>query len=298
MLARVFVTPSFSLFGTGARKRLPRCNDLRLYILQSRANFLSKLRTSHEQLIMEALKILKKDIDSPKRLDSLIQRYFPNHTGGDAFSISADNFTVDYQDHGLVEGNTLLNLAARHSKINCVKLLLMKYNANVNAGDVGGFTPLINAAYRGDLGMCRYLLKTTHKTLDIKAQGSERSGPKRSAEFWAHRKRFYRVQQLLASARRTKRDDQGDVLPWDFDLNQDVLPPGWEYVYTEQEQEQEQEQERSGRQGAAPDTSHTHHSSPTSFMAPGEGEGGTGGEEREYGGGGFGAPRSKRSRAG
>ena len=146
--------------------------------------------------------------------------------------------------------------------------------------------------------MCRYLLKATHETLDIKAQGSERSGPKRSAEFWAYRKGFYRVQQLLASARRAERGHQGGLLPWDFDLNHDVLPPGWEYVYTEQErareqvQDQETEQGRNGRQGAAPDKGHTHHSSSTSFMISEEG-GGKGGEE-----GGLGAPCRKKSRPG
>jgi hypothetical protein len=59
---------------------------------------------------------------------------------------------------GMFEGHTLLNFAARYGQSKCVAALVADFHADVNIADDGGFTPLANAAYIGDMKSVAILL--------------------------------------------------------------------------------------------------------------------------------------------
>ena len=52
----------------------------------------------------------------------------------------------------------MLNYAARYGRSKCVKTLVQDFNADVNVFDDGGFTPLANAVYVGDIKTVNVLL--------------------------------------------------------------------------------------------------------------------------------------------
>ena len=96
-------------------------------------------------------------------------------------------------NHSLLEGNTLLNLAARCGALNCVRELHAR-GAAVDAADWGGFSALINAAWRGDDAMVRWLLQAgADATLRGSSQGR---GPFTAAE-WALRRGHGNVHAML-----------------------------------------------------------------------------------------------------
>ena len=106
--------------------------------------------------------------------------------------------------HSLLEGNTLLNLAARCGALNCARELHAR-GADVDAADWGGFTPLINAAWRGDAHMVRWLVKAG---ADVTLRGSSQGrGPFTAAE-WALRRGHGDVLALLGQAEEPRRDGE------------------------------------------------------------------------------------------
>jgi len=82
----------------------------------------------------------------------------------------------------LMERNTLANLAARCGALRCLKLLATAFLAQLDIPDDGGFTPLINAAWRGDTRMVRWLLS---QRVDIAAKGTSLGKGPADAAAWA-----------------------------------------------------------------------------------------------------------------
>lgn len=108
--------------------------------------------------------------DSPSSFERMISKVIPR-----------EDLRVNYSNDYL-ERNTLLLLAARHGKLNCMKFLVEKLGADVNCRDVGGLTPLLVSAYRGELSAVKWLLKQgclTH------LRGCIRSGTPITAEHLA-----------------------------------------------------------------------------------------------------------------
>ncbi|CAM9420085.1 unnamed protein product [Choristocarpus tenellus] len=66
-------------------------------------------------------------------------------------------FNVDHR-HGIWEGNTILNFAARCGCRKVATYLIWVLGAGVDVPDDGGFTPLLNAAWRGDVALMKQLL--------------------------------------------------------------------------------------------------------------------------------------------
>lgn len=110
--------------------------------------------------------------DFPARLDNFINKAFP----------VISEFNVDWRCQTL-EGNTIVTLITRGTeRIKCLKLLIKKYKASIDIGDVGNFTPLIISSYYDNLLSVKLLIKYG---ANIYLTGKERSGFSLSAEHWA-----------------------------------------------------------------------------------------------------------------
>ncbi|CBJ29001.1 conserved unknown protein [Ectocarpus siliculosus] len=94
------------------------------------------------------------------------------------------SFNVDHR-HGIFEGNTLLNFAVRCGRRKCVEFILWQMGADTEIADYGGFTPLLNTAWRGDAPLLKTLLAAGAR-LDVKGV-SRGVGPFSPLE-WAERK--------------------------------------------------------------------------------------------------------------
>ena len=125
----------------------------------------------HELLIVHAKTLLQGNRDHPKKLDKMICNSFDDMRF----------FDSNYRGKTM-EDNTLLTLSCRYSHFNCMKLLIDRYNADINIPDMGGFTPLILCAYHGNFDGVLYLLS---RKADYRAVGRLRSGPRLTAEHWA-----------------------------------------------------------------------------------------------------------------
>ena len=120
---------------------------------------------------MQAKAILEGVRDQPSKLIKLIEKLLPNQR---YFNPDARGKTM--------EDNTLLTLCCRYFQNKCIRLMVERFNADVNVPDVGGFTPLILCAYHGNFAGVLYLLK---RNVDLLAVGRLRSGPRLIAEHWA-----------------------------------------------------------------------------------------------------------------
>ena len=107
--------------------------------------------------------------DCPQRIRSELSR------------VSAAALDINHR-HSLMERNTLANLAARCGALRCLKLLATAFLAQLDIPDDGGFTPLINAAWRGDTRMVRWLLS---QRVDIAAKGTSLGKGPADAAAWA-----------------------------------------------------------------------------------------------------------------
>jgi len=68
------------------------------------------------------------------------------------------SFDVNYVSGVVLERNSILNLAVIDGRHKIVKWLIEEKMADIESFDRGHFTPLLNAAWRGDKQMVRYLL--------------------------------------------------------------------------------------------------------------------------------------------
>ena len=69
------------------------------------------------------------------------------------------DFDADYVSASVLERNGLLNIAVIEGRYKVSKWLIEEKECWVETRDRGGFTPLLNAAYNGDLKMIKYLLR-------------------------------------------------------------------------------------------------------------------------------------------
>ena len=111
--------------------------------------------------------------------------------------------------HSILEGNTLVNLAARCGALKCVAELHAR-GASLDAADWGGFTPLINAAWRGDERMANWLVDAgANVTLRGSSQGR---GPFTAAE-WALRRGYEQLHRSLLAVEQLHREPQDTPTP-------------------------------------------------------------------------------------
>ena len=103
-------------------------------------------------------------------------------------------FDVNYSSGRVMERNSLLNLAVIQKRTKIVKWLLLDKSANLESADRGGFTPLLNCAWSGDLQLTRFVLARGAKREAVGVTHSSRgfvAGFKgHNAEGWARKRGF------------------------------------------------------------------------------------------------------------
>jgi len=161
------------------------------------------VKSSHQHLLLNVKHIFDKNKRDCKRiLEKAIQKHFP----------SRRDFNVNARSD-LLEGYSLLNLAARYGRFSCINYLLKKLHADPHTKDDGGFTPFLNACYRGDLAIVKLLLASGASINDC---GCLRGGSPQSAWHWAQRSKYpsaaREVLQLLQS----------------YEERELTMPEGWE----------------------------------------------------------------------
>jgi ankyrin repeat protein len=107
-------------------------------------------------------------------------------------------YAIDHHSAVWHEAAPLLNLAAYHGCRKCAAELGRR-GARVSLADKGGFTPLMNAAWSGDLPMARLLLGLGAARDNVGAgHMSGPIGPEAfSAEQWARRRGHAKVADLI-----------------------------------------------------------------------------------------------------
>ena len=116
---------------------------------------------------------------------------------------------------------TLAMLAAWRGRLKCLKAAL-EYGADPDAVDVGGFSPLLFAAWANHLHVIKYLLRHHDVALDRKGEPPLSSscggtGPKTALE-WATRKGFTAVANHLRAAAQKKKASPGGAEDDDDDF--------------------------------------------------------------------------------
>lgn len=168
---------SFPALGSAISSRsstsrsLRSTNDYKRLFIKHYFRKLANVDERHYQLLVQAKAMLNSTRDQPRKLERLIHSAF----------VSIDDFNVDYRCP-MMESNSLLTLACRYQQNRCVRLLIDSYRAVVDIADMGGFTPLILAAYQGCFSNVVYLLC---RGADWRLRGRLRSGPLLTAEHWA-----------------------------------------------------------------------------------------------------------------
>lgn len=192
--------PTLSSAAAGSRSSTSRLlrstNDYKRLFMKHYFRKLANVDERHYQLVVRAKAMLNSTRDQPRKLERLIHSTF----------ISIGDFNVDYRCP-MMESNSLLTLACRYQQNKCVRLLIDSYRAEVDIADMGGFTPLILAAYQGCFSNVVYLLC---RGADWRLRGRLRSGPLLTAEHWAAIKghleilRYLHVIRVRYSYRRLK----------------------------------------------------------------------------------------------
>jgi len=102
-------------------------------------------------------------------------------------------FDINYISALVLERNSLINMAVISSRVKILKWLVSKA-ADLESHDRGGFTPLLNAAWNGDVQTTRYILMLGANRGQIGITHSSKPfvpGFKGlTAEGWARRKGF------------------------------------------------------------------------------------------------------------
>ena len=168
-------------------KELRCTNNYRREFFRAYAAKIRSLQEKHDALIIRAKSLLQGNSDSHAKLKRMIDSSFRN----------IEDFDYNWRC-STMEDNTLLSLACRYSHPKCAALMLEHYRANVNLGDVGGFTPLIFCAYHGNFAMVLHVLRLG---ADVLAAGRLRSGPLLIAEHWAAIQGHFEICRFLHALR-------------------------------------------------------------------------------------------------
>jgi len=154
-----------------------------LYFQLERRDF-ANLHQDFDKRLEDMVASLKKK-DAPATLAGIIKR--------------EPKYDINHRAR-LEEQNTVLNLAARNGRHGCVKELLQTYGANTEFPDTGGFTPLINASWRGDLPTVRLLL---NHGASLQARGQCRTNEvgTKTAEGWAKQRGHHEIADILKRRR-------------------------------------------------------------------------------------------------
>ena len=167
--------------------RRPR-TSLRRWMVADAVSRTSILRLRHDELLRRCYRLFcTPGFDNPSALRKLLQQF-------------GSHLDVNVQSP-IHEANTLLNLAARCGCVKCAKDLLLRWGARVELGDDGGFTPLINAAWRGDGDMVRLLLSFGAETAPA---GSSKGSAPLTAHGWAVARGHIEVAAQLEDAQRLR----------------------------------------------------------------------------------------------
>lgn len=106
---------------------------------------------------MKKLAPALKKADNVKKLTTMLDANLNKKVGGSGVGTPI-LYNMDFQSNVFVERNPALNLAVMHRRHNCVAELLRR-GADVNLVDRGGFSPLMDAAWNGEMNMVITLLK-------------------------------------------------------------------------------------------------------------------------------------------
>ena len=173
----------------------------------------SWMRIFFEQMIEREKKIeessqrmfLKCDVIFRARTDnfSKLRKILVDHKVGEG---PDDEISIDRRGGTTWEDNPLVNLATREGRQRCVKELVEQWGASIEIKDVGGFTPILEAAYHGHEPLLKYLLNHG-ANIDVQGvslgtqSGNERSqnGPFSPLE-WARRQGHRRCAEILEHA--------------------------------------------------------------------------------------------------
>jgi hypothetical protein len=111
-------------------------------------------------------------------------------------------FDVNYVSGVVCERNSILNLAVIHGRHKVVRWLVETKGSDVESSDRGGFTPLLNAAWAGNIRLVRFLMGNGcdrtkigrgHYTKPLAAPDFKGY----TAEGWARKRSFPEVAELL-----------------------------------------------------------------------------------------------------
>jgi ankyrin repeat protein len=111
-------------------------------------------------------------------------------------------FDVNYVSGVVCERNSILNLAVIHGRQKVARWLVESKGADIESSDRGGFTPLLNAAWAGNIKLVRFLMS---KGADrMKLGRGHYSKPLAAPDFkghtaegWAREKEYPDVAELL-----------------------------------------------------------------------------------------------------
>ena len=114
----------------------------------------------------------------------------------------AFGFEIDYTSGVVCERNSMLNMAVIHGRSKIVRWLVEHKKADIECIDRGDFTPLMNAAWKGDKSLVRYLLaKGSDRTKRGRCHSSGGLAPPtfegHTAEEWARKRGHSDVADLI-----------------------------------------------------------------------------------------------------
>jgi len=105
--------------------------------------YISKLREEAETARKRSDDILIKVHKALSKGDNL-------HTIEKIINKTQFPFDINYVSGGVMDRNSILNLAVINQRHKCTKWLIEEKHADIESADCGNFTPLLNAAYAGD----------------------------------------------------------------------------------------------------------------------------------------------------
>ena len=178
-----------SLHSLGQKRSLRSTSNYKKVFMKAYKKASQEIREKHEILLLLAKSFFGETTrDCPCKLAAIIHSVFPD----------LHHFDVNWTS-SVVEANTLVTMCCRGAgRPKCLKLLLETYSANIELGDMGGFTPLILSAYHGNLACTVYCVK---RGANISAVGRERSGIHLIAEHWASIRGHSNVREYLSLIR-------------------------------------------------------------------------------------------------